>query len=110
MGINASRTRNFAIGITTAMTAVVISFCGSVGFLGFMVPHITRRFIGSDFRYLMPASALVGALVLIVSYYGMSIYSSEAANFVSLFTTVLGFVVFIAMFFKKGGEGQGAWL
>ena len=48
------------------MTAVIVSVCGMIGFVGLVVPHIMRRFVGPDHRSLIPASALCGASLLVV--------------------------------------------
>lgn len=45
----------------------VIAFCGTINFIGLVAPHIMRRFIGSDYRYLLVASALAGAGILLLS-------------------------------------------
>jgi iron complex transport system permease protein len=108
MGVDPHRTSNIMIGVTTFMSAVVISICGNVAFLGFIVPHITRRWIGADFRYLVPASALCGSIVLLVSYYASSIISQEASSYVSMFMSLIGFAAFIFMFFGKQGWGRHA--
>ena len=49
------------------MTAAVVSFCGTIGFIGLVGPHITRIFVGSESRYLIPASAAFGAVFLLMA-------------------------------------------
>ena len=48
------------------MTSVVVSFTGVIGFVGLVAPQIVRLFMGSDNRYLLPASAAFGGACLIV--------------------------------------------
>ena len=48
------------------MTSVVVSFTGVIGFVGLVAPQIVRLFMGSDNRYLLPASAAFGGAFLIV--------------------------------------------
>lgn len=47
--------------------AVAVSFVGIISFVGLIAPHIMRRFVGNDFRYLLPSAAIAGALLLILA-------------------------------------------
>jgi iron complex transport system permease protein len=60
------RTRLFFIALAALLAGSAVSVAGLLGFVGLMVPHITRLLIGSDFRYLLPASALSGAALVMV--------------------------------------------
>ena len=62
LGINVSRTRNILLLITGVLTAVVTAFCGPIGFIGLVVPHIARMTLGtSNHSRLVPATILAGA-------------------------------------------------
>ena len=62
LGINVSRTRNVLLLITGVLTAVVTAFCGPIGFIGLVVPHIARMTLGtSNHSRLVPATILAGA-------------------------------------------------
>ena len=62
LGINVSRTRNILLLITGILTAVVTAFCGPIGFIGLVVPHIARMSMGtSNHSRLVPATILAGA-------------------------------------------------
>jgi len=65
LGVSVERSKALVIGLSALVTAVTIPFCGVIGFVGLMVPHITRRFVGPDHRVLVPASALLGAGFLV---------------------------------------------
>jgi iron complex transport system permease protein len=56
-----------SLGIDTERTGAVVSVSGMIGFVGMVIPHAVRMAIGSDHRVLMPASALVGGMFLVVS-------------------------------------------
>lgn len=107
MGINAGLTRNVMVGVVTLMTAVIISFCGQIGFVGFIVPHLARRITGSDFRYLIPGSALLGASVMMFVYYIASLtgYSSNI-NFV---TSIAGGTIFLIMIMRFRNRRYADW-
>ena len=53
--------------LTTILTSTAVAFTGVIGFVGLIAPHVTRMLIGGDYRYCVPASALMGALLLLVS-------------------------------------------
>ena len=51
----------------TVCAAAAVSFVGIIGFVGLIAPHIVRVFVGNDHRYLIPGSALAGALLLLLA-------------------------------------------
>lgn len=65
VGVDVNRIRIFALSITSLMVASVICFTGTIGFIGLVAPHITRMVIGGDVRFLLPASSIVGAVLLL---------------------------------------------
>lgn len=61
MGVDVRRTRNVLLVVSGALAAVVTAFCGPVGFLGLVMPHVARMLTGtSNHRVLLPAAALAG--------------------------------------------------
>ncbi|MFA5571666.1 MAG: iron ABC transporter permease [Crenarchaeota archaeon] len=66
LGVNTERTKKILLVLASMMTAAAVSLCGLIGFVGLMIPHITRLIIGPDHRILLPASAIVGAIFLII--------------------------------------------
>ena len=67
LGLNVKRTRLLNMIVGAFASSTVIAFCGTINFIGLVAPHIMRRFIGNDYRYLLPASALAGAVILLLS-------------------------------------------
>ncbi len=67
LGVHAERVRVTGMLLSSLITAVVVSFLGIIGFIGLLGPHMVRRLIGDDQRFLLPASFLVGAIILLVS-------------------------------------------
>lgn len=65
LGLNVERTRLLFIIIASLLAASAVSIVGLLGFVGLIVPHITRLIIGSNYRYLFPGSALMGAAVIL---------------------------------------------
>ena len=67
MGLNISRTRQLILASTTLLAGTVTAFCGPIGFVGIAVPHIARMlFRSADHRTLLPATMLVGVVMLLV--------------------------------------------
>jgi iron complex transport system permease protein len=66
MGINVRQTRALVIVCATLITAAAVSVSGIIGWAGLVIPHLTRRLVGNDYRRLMPAAMLFGALFLLV--------------------------------------------
>ena len=67
LGHNVERSRLLLIVLSTLLAGLAVSVAGLVGFVGLVVPHILRLIIGGDYKYLVPASALGGALLVIVA-------------------------------------------
>jgi len=66
LGVNVPRSRGLAIVCATILTACAVCLCGTIGWVGLIMPHLGRLLVGEDNRYLMPASALLGALFMII--------------------------------------------
>lgn len=67
MGVNVGRTRMVGMMLASLVTAVAVSFMGIIAFVGLVSPHLTRRIIGGDYRFLVPGSCAMGALLLLAS-------------------------------------------
>jgi iron complex transport system permease protein len=65
LGLNVEATRFFFIIISSLLAGAAVSVVGLLGFVGLIVPHITRLFIGSDYRYLLPATIFTGSAVVV---------------------------------------------
>ncbi len=67
LGVNCSRVRIISMVLASLITASITCFTGIIGFVGLVAPHITRLLIGGDHRYLLPASAILGAILLLTA-------------------------------------------
>ncbi len=67
LGVNPIRLRIVCFLIMSVATAVCVCYTGSIGFVGLVAPHIARLFVGSDNKILIPTSAVLGALMVLVS-------------------------------------------
>lgn len=104
MGINVRRAQIAAIGVNTVMTAVVIAFCGQIGFIGFIMPLAARRIVGPGFRRLIPASMLLGAVTLLVIY-DIAVLTNMT-GYLNVMTSGIGSIVMIIAYIKGGGAAR----
>jgi len=65
LGVDVERVKRVIMVAGTLLTAAAVAFCGTIGFVGLIVPHIARMLVGPDHRLLLPASALIGGVVLL---------------------------------------------
>lgn len=67
LGHNVERSRFFLIILSTLLAGIAVSVSGLIGFVGLVVPHMFRIILGGDYRYLLPASAIGGGLLVVVA-------------------------------------------
>ncbi|HDS6887541.1 TPA: iron chelate uptake ABC transporter family permease subunit, partial [Morganella morganii subsp. morganii] len=67
LGLNVSVTRLIFIASATLITASAVSVAGIIGWLGLIVPHITRLLVGANFSQQLPVSLLIGAIMLLLT-------------------------------------------
>ncbi|MDI6784402.1 MAG: iron chelate uptake ABC transporter family permease subunit, partial [bacterium] len=67
LGVEVERTKRIVFVAAAFISGAVVSISGIIGFIGLMIPHIVRTFVGADHRVLLPASGLSGAIFLILA-------------------------------------------
>lgn len=67
LGVNVEKTRQWGMFFASLITATAVSFLGIIAFVGLVAPHLVRRLIGGDNRFLIPASGMMGALLLLAA-------------------------------------------
>lgn len=67
MGVNVERTKRIILVLGTLLTSLVVSVSGIIGFVGLIIPHIARIIFGPDHKILLPCSAIVGAIFMIIT-------------------------------------------
>ena len=102
LGVNVSLLRMLIILASTMITASVVSMCGLIGWVGLLIPHISRMMFGNDNRRVIPASIGLGAIfMLIIDTLARTMSASEVP--VSILTAIIGAPVFIILLRKTGG-------
>lgn len=106
LGVDVRKLRVTLLALTALMAATVVSFTGIIGFVGLVAPHICRIVIGSDNRYLVPASALFGAVLLIAAdIFGKTIVAPAVLP-VGVVTSFLGAPLFLWLIIRSK---SGVW-
>lgn len=91
--------RNTIIAVSV-LTAVVVSFTGTIGFIGLVGPHIARRLVGEDQRFLLPASALCGALFLLAAHLVCNMAEVTSVLPIGVVTSLVGVPFFLYMIYR----------
>lgn len=103
VGVNAGRMRVVVMFCATLLTAASVSVSGSVEWVGLVIPHLSRRLVGNDYRYLLPTSMLFGAIfLLLVDNVSRNLFTMEVP--LSILTAFIGAPFFIYLI-TRGGDG-----
>ena len=102
LGVRVEWVRTSGMMLASVLTAIIISFLGIIGFVGLVVPHIIRRLIGADHRFLLPASCLGGALLLLVADTAARLLLAPHVLPVSILTAFMGAPVFLWLIIRGG--------
>ena len=108
MGVNVLTLKIVSMVLVTLVASVSIAFCGIIGFIGLVAPHISRSIVGVDNRKLIPASAFVGGSVLLVSDTVARTIVSPKEIPVGIITSLIGVPFFIFILTRKKKQLWGA--
>jgi len=95
LGVDVERVRLSGMFVTALVAAVIVAFLGIIGFIGLISPHIMRRLIGGDHRYLIPASTVFGGFILLASDTVARLIISPVILPVGIVTSALGAPMFL---------------
>ena len=104
MGVNVDLLRFLTMLFASVITAVCVSFLGVIGFVGIICPHVIKRLLGHDHRVSIPASALSGSILLLLSDTLSRSMGGGSALPVGAITSFLGAPFFLAIIFGRKGE------
>lgn len=102
LGINVERDKRILFIISSVLTGVSVSVCGIIGFVGLVVPHFIRMFVGGDHRILLLGSYLSGAIFLILCDTFARIIIAPLELPVGVITGILGGSIFLYVLAKRG--------
>ena len=102
-GVDVERLKRISIVLVSAMTGVAVSLCGVVGFVGIVVPHLLRLVIGPAHRLLLPASILLGAVLLVGADTLARTIVAPAEMPIGILTAAIGAPFFLGMLLRQRG-------
>ncbi len=100
LGVDVTRTRTVGVLVASLVAAAMVSFIGLVNFIGLIAPHIARRFIGNDYRFLLPASLVLGAVIMLASDLMARMIISPIILPIGAITSFLGAPLFLFLLYK----------
>jgi iron complex transport system permease protein len=100
LGVNVEWVRNAGMVVAALVSAVIVSFLGVIGFVGLVCPHMVRRIIGDDQRYLIPGSCVMGAILLLASDTVARVIVAPYVLPVAILTAFMGAPVFIYLLLR----------
>lgn len=105
LGVNVPLLRGLVIVCSTMLTSLAISLCGQVGWIGLVVPHIARMLVGANYKRLLPVTALLGGIfLLIVDNISRNLMVMEIP--LGILTALIGAPLFVFLLLR----GKKGWL
>ena len=101
LGVDVGRLRRNVLLAVSAVTALAVSFAGTIGFVGLVGPHMARMLVGEDQRFLMPMSAVCGALMLLAAAIVCKLLESAVSLHIGVVTSLVGVPFFIYMIMRS---------
>ena len=100
LGVSVDLLSYISMGLCTLIASVAVAFVGIVSFVGLIAPHIVRRFVGSDYRFLLPCSALAGSTLLLLGDLAAKVILPPAILPIGAITSLLGAPLFLLLIFR----------
>ncbi|MFD2923356.1 FecCD family ABC transporter permease [Halobacillus naozhouensis] len=104
LGQNTLVVKTLGVIVVLVLTGAAVSVAGTVGFLGLVIPHITRFLVGTDYRLIIPVSAVLGGLLLVLADIGARLVNAPYETPVGAITACIGVPFFL---YLARGERSG---
>ena len=105
LGVPVDRLILISMVLCALISSVSVAFVGCISFIGLIAPHIMRRFVGNDYRFLIPCSALCGGVLLLLSDIVSRVLIAPTVLPIGALTSFLGAPLFLYLT-VKGGKGR----
>jgi len=107
MGLNAKRFDAVLLIIASVLTSFCVAFCGIIGFVGLVIPHLSRMILGGDHRLMLPTSMAFGGFLMVAADLLARVLLSGYELPVGAITTIIGVPVFAYLLVKRGRGYDG---
>jgi len=105
MGMNVRRFNVTVLITASVLTSICVAFVGIIGFVGLVVPHICRMILGGDHRFVLPASFVIGGILMLSADYIARMFGTVLP--VGAITAVIGAPLFAYLLIKRGRMYDG---
>ena len=102
LGVPVDRLIVLSMALCALISSVAVAFVGCISFIGLIASHIMRRFVGNDYRFLIPCSALCGGVLLLLSDIVSRMLLSPTVLPIGALTSFLGAPLFLYLIIKGG--------
>lgn len=107
LGVNAARLRAILLVLVALLTGTVVAVSGSIGFVGLIVPNLTRLLVGADHRRSLPVTALFGALVVVWSDTAARLVLAPTELPIGILTAAIGVPLFLVILHRGAAGTMG---
>lgn len=104
LGLNVERLRIFGLIISSFATAIIVSLLGPIGFIGLVAPHLGRMMVGTDHRFLIPVSCLLGSCLLLAADILANVILSPRVIPVGIVTSFVGVPLLVYLITRRKAE------
>ncbi|WP_059104631.1 iron ABC transporter permease [Alkalihalobacillus shacheensis] len=102
LGQKTALVRTFGMIAVMLMTGAAVAVAGIIGFIGLVIPHITRSLVGIDYRYVIPCSAILGSLLLVIADIVARMINAPYETPVGAITALIGVPFFLYLARREG--------
>ncbi|MGO4371594.1 FecCD family ABC transporter permease, partial [Paenibacillus sp. MCAF20] len=103
LGMRPMLIRTTAMLAVALMTGSAVAIGGNIAFIGLVVPHIARFLVGTDYRWLIPCSGLIGGVFLCFSDIASRFFNYPYETPITIVISIICIPFFIYLVYKKGG-------
>ncbi len=107
MGLDVRKFKAVMMVVASVLTSICVAFVGIIGFVGLVIPHACRMFLGGDHRLIMPASIILGACLMLFSDLIARVAMAPTEIPVGAITAMIGTPIFAYMLMRRGREYDG---
>ncbi len=104
LGVRVETLTIVSMVVAALLAGASVAFVGIINFIGLVAPHIARRIVGNDHRFLIPASALIGAMILLLADLSARMIISPVILPIGAITSFLGAPLFLYLIFREKAQ------
>lgn len=104
LGVKTKRIQVIAMVVAVILAGVSVSAVGSIGFVGLVIPHMARKLVGVDYRMILPLSAVLGAILLVLADLGARMVNPPKELAISVMVALVGVPFFLYLARRERGD------